>query len=187
MAVKRIAHPQRQLTGVDRLAEDVGGSKPQGEQFGGGIRRPGKNDGRNVLQGLVGAYPVKNVEPADFRHVDIQKHQIGLIFRQKLQSARRVAGFDEAAIARILENASENVDDDGLIVDDHDGGIPGRLEAWIRVRPMAVGGRSGNVRFAHWSPPWGEAETVWRPGAHLPPWGPAQSRIARRFASNIRR
>ncbi len=131
---KRVAHTKRELTGVDRLTEHVGGSQAESEQLGCRIRSSGEHDDRDVLQVLVGAYRVENVEPGDLRHIDIEEHNVGLVFRQQLERAGRVGGLDEVLVAHLLENVPQDVDDDGLVVDDHDGGFRGRFEPRVRMR-----------------------------------------------------
>ena len=113
------------------------------------IRGRSENDVRTstAVSGPVGEQPPRRLDAVQARHVEVHEHDVGLGVARALDGLLAVGGeADELHVGQRLDEPSEAVADDAVVVGDEDADHRGR-HLQFDGRPLA-GLRNGRQRAA---------------------------------------
>ena len=122
---KHVLEPKHQLAGINRLGEKVGSTEPQCLKLDLRIICCGQHDRGNHHQVVIAAHACQNLKPRDFRHFDVQEHNVGLVLADHVDRVRRLCRRDEVIKAFLLQVRFDDFNVDTLVVNDHDFRVTG--------------------------------------------------------------
>ncbi len=80
----------------------------------------GHDDDRRIVAGIAGLQLIEHVEAAQMRHMDVEQDQIEIAFAMQSRDAARIADRGQVGIARLAQQALEQVQLELLVVDNQD-------------------------------------------------------------------